>query len=250
MSGRRQWADTLFSLYVDADPIRFEAGQFIKLALPDPAEADSIEPAGLIGRPYSFVNAPGSRPHEFFCVTVPHGPLSPRLAAMQPGDPIFMARQPSGFLILSEVPDANSLWLISTGTGIGPFLSILSTDEPWRRYSKIVLVQGTRYLDERTHRDVIDAFAAEHPGQLRAISLLSRDAVQDGGGMLEGRIPRAIADGRLEAEAAVALHPDSAQVMLCGNPGMIEEVTEALKGRGMRKHRRRDPGHITVENYW
>jgi ferredoxin--NADP+ reductase len=68
--------------------------------------------------------------------------------------------------------------------------------------------------------------------------------------MLEGRIPKAIADGRLEAEAGAALHPDSAQVMLCGNPGMIEDVIAALKDRGMRKHRRRTPGHITVENYW
>jgi ferredoxin--NADP+ reductase len=250
VAGRKQWTENLFSLYVEADPIKFEAGQFVKLALPDTGGAGAQGDDGLVGRPYSFVNAPGDRPHEFYCVTVPQGPLSPRLASLVAGDAIWIARQPAGFLVLSEVPDAHSLWLICTGTGIGPFLSILSTQAPWRRYPRIVLVQGTRRLAERTHRSFIEALAAEHPGQFQSISLLSRDPVRQGDGMLAGRIPQAIADGRLEAVAATVLQPDSAQVMLCGNPGMIEGVIEVLKARAMRKHRRRAPGHITVENYW
>ena len=250
VAGRKQWTENLFSLFVEADPIKFDAGQFVKLALPDLGTSGHQGDAGLIGRPYSFVNAPGDRPHEFYCVTVPQGPLSPRLAALSAGDAIWIARQPTGFLVMSEVPDAHSLWLICTGTGIGPFLSILRTDAPWKRYARIVLVQGTRRLAERTHRSIIETLAAERPGQFQSISLLTREPVRDGAGMLAGRIPQAIADGRLEAAAAMALQPDSAQVMLCGNPGMIEDVIEVLRARDMRKHSRRTPGHITVENYW
>lgn len=250
VAGRRQWTESLFSLYVEADPIRFEAGQFVKLALPDPDAAGAPGDTGLIGRPYSFVNPPGDRPHEFYCVTVPQGPLSPRLARLAAGDAIWIARQPAGFLVLSEVPEAHSLWLICTGTGIGPFLSILRTEAPWKRYARIVLVQGTRRMTERTHRSIIEALAKGHPGQFQSVSLLTRDPVRDGEGILAGRIPQAIADGRLEAAAATELLPGSAQVMLCGNPGMIEGVIEVLNARDMRKHRRRAPGHITVENYW
>lgn len=250
VAGRRQWTKSLFSLYIEADPIKFEAGQFVKLALPDPDAAGVQGDAGLTGRPYSFVNAPGDRPHEFYCATVPQGPFSPRLAALVAGDVVWVARQPAGFLVMSEVPDAHSLWLMCTGTGIGPFLSILRTESPWKRYARIVLVQGTRRMAERTHRGIIEALTVEHPGQFQTISLLTRDPVRDEGAMLAGRIPQAIADGRLEAAVAMELKPGSAQVMLCGNPGMIEGVIEVLKARDMRKHRRRAPGHITVENYW
>ena len=224
----RHWTDALFSLYVEADPVKFEAGQFAKLALPDLDGSGTEGAAGLIGRPYSFVNAPDGRPHEFFCVTVPKGPLSPRLAALKPGDPIFLARQPSGFLILSEVPDANSLWLICTGTGIGPFLSILRTEAPWKRYGSIVLVQCTRFLAEQTHRSIIESIETQHPSQFCAISLVTREAAHEGGRLMGGRIPQAISDGRIESVAGVPLQGDSAQVMLCGNPGMIQEVTGVL----------------------
>jgi len=245
VSGRRRWTDALFSLQVDVDPtdrLDFEAGQFIKLALPLDGE--------MVGRPFSFVNAPQSRPYEFYGVTVPGGPLSPHLAALEAGDAIFLAARPSGFLVLSEVPDGDSLWLISTGTGIGPFLSILGTDTVWRRFRQVVLVHGTRHMPELTYRDVIDAISAAHPEQFRLVSLLSGDPVDGSVNQLAGRIPQAIADGRLERAAGVPLLPSNAQVMLCGNPAMVADASAVLLARGLKKNRRRTPGHITVENYW
>ncbi len=254
VAARRQWTGNLFSLMVEAGPIPFEAGQFIKIGL---ACVDGISlPAGdegILGRPYSFVNPPQDPLLEFLCVEVPGGPLSPRLATLKPGEEIHVARQPAGFLVLSEIPDVDTLWMISTGTGIGPFLSILRTEVPWRRFRQIALVQGTRQLAERSHREVIDAIRLQHPQQFRMVSLVTRDALPSAGGgdaLLQGRIPAAIADGRLEAAAAAQLAPDSSHVMLCGNPAMIAEVADLLKARGMRRHRRRTPGHITVENYW
>jgi len=220
----------------------FQAGQFIKLGLPVEGE--------IVGRPFSFVNAPTIQPHEFYGVVVPGGPLSRRLAALDVGERIFLASKPSGFLVLEEVPDAENLWLLSTGTGIGPFLSILGSEAPWRRFRHVVLVHGTRSNEEQTYREFINAQAAQHPGQFHTVSALSGPDATAGGHVVTGRIPQAILDGRLESAAGVPLTPGDSQVMLCGNPEMIADVTDVLKSRGMKKNRRRSPGHITAENYW
>ena len=126
----------------------FVAGQFGRLALPAPPGSKEE----MLGRPYSFVNAPGTQPHEFYFVTVPRGPLSPRLAALEPGDPVWLLRTANGFFSVGEVPAADALWCLSTGTGLGPFLSILRTAEPWAKFGRIVLVHAVRYAEELTYR--------------------------------------------------------------------------------------------------
>ena len=236
---QKRWTDTLFTLYVDAEISAFEAGQFAKLALAAGSE--------MVARPYSFVNAPKERPHEFYYVTLPEGPLTQRLCRLESGDTIHLAPRPAGFLVLSEVPDGENLWLISTGTGLGPFLSILKTDVPWQRFRQVVLVHAVRHAGELTYRDSIARLLGERGERMRVVSFMSRE---EQAGTLHGRIPAAIEDGRLEATAGVALSAKTSQVMICGNPGMVADTTEALRRRGMRKHRRREPGHITVENYW
>ncbi len=142
---QKRWTQNLFTLQVEADVAAFEAGQFAKLALAVEGE--------MVARPYSFVNAPKERPHEFYYVTLPDGPLTQRLQKMQAGDAIYLAPRPAGFLVLSEIPDAENLWLISTGTGVGPFLSILKTEAPWQRFRNVVLVHAVRYSEELTYRD-------------------------------------------------------------------------------------------------
>jgi ferredoxin--NADP+ reductase len=194
-----------------------------------------------VARAFSFVNPPQDRVHEFYGVIVPQGPLSPRLARLKSGDALRVAGNPAGFLVLSEVPDAETLWLISTGTGLAPFLSILRTETPWRRFRKVVLVHAVRYAYELTYREMIAATPA------RYVTFVSREQAA---GSLAGRIPAAIADGRLEQAAGVELAPDTSQVMLCGNPQMLKDAAAALMARGLRKHRRRAPGHITVESFW
>ena len=236
---QKRWTETLFTLCVDAEVTAFEAGQFAKLALAVGSE--------MLARPYSFVNAPKERPHEFYYVTLPEGPLTQRLCKLESGDTVYLAPRPSGFLVLSEVPDGTNLWLISTGTGVGPFLSILKTDVPWQRFQQVVLVHAVRHPDELTYRDSIERLLDERGERMRVVSFLSRE---ERSGTLHGRIPAAIEDGRLEATAGVALSVKTSQVMICGNPEMVTDTTEALKRRGMKKHRRREPGHITVENYW
>ena len=230
----RHWTEALFSLRVEGAQLSFEAGQFVRIALDIEGER--------VARPFSMVNAPHDPVLEFYGIVVPQGPLSPRLARLSPGDTLYVASNPAGFLVLSELPDAETLWLISTGTGIAPFLSILRTEAPWRRYRDVVLVHAVRHARELVYRELIESIP-----RLKYVRLVSREEEQ---GALAGRIPAALRDGRLEAAAGVALAPASSQVMLCGNPDMLKDTSAALAERGMRKHRRRAPGHITVESFW
>jgi ferredoxin--NADP+ reductase len=165
---------------------------------------------------------------------------------LQPGDALYYADNPSGFLILAEVPPAEELWLVSTGTGIAPFLSILRTEAPWQTYRRVILVHAVRRANELVYRDVIDATLRRRAEQFRYVTFVSREPHH---GSIEGRIPAAIRDGRLEA-AAGTFAPERSQFMLCGNPDMVKDVQVVLAERGLRKHRRRAPGQITVETFW
>jgi len=236
---QQAWTETLFSLKVDCDLGSFEAGQFAKLALPVSGE--------LVSRPYSFVNAPREKPYEFCYNLVAEGPLSPRLARLEPMDVVFFAAGASGNFVLGEVPDADHLWLVGTGTGIGPYLSMLRTEAPWKRFRKVILVRGVRHAKDLIYGETIDAIRAAHKDEFRAVSLVSRERHA---GALAGRIPEAIPSEALERAAGVELSARSSQVMLCGNPDMVTDVVEVLKARGMKRHRRREPGHISVEPYW
>ena len=233
----RAWTDTLFSLRVAAPRLAFEAGQFVRIALDLGGER--------VARPFSFINPPADPVMEFYAVVVPAGPLSPALARLKTGDPLHVADNPSGFLVLAEVPPAEDLWLVATGTGIAPFLSILRTETPWQRYRRVILVHAVRRASELVYRDMIAELQSRRQ-QLKYVSFVSREKHPQS---LAGRIPDAIRDGRLEA-VAQPISPERSQFMLCGNPDMLKDASAALIERGLRKNRRRAPGHITVESFW
>jgi len=238
--GNRHWSDTLYSLQVDADIAGFTAGQFGRLAL----DIDGQR----VGRPYSFVNAPDERPLEFCSIIVRDGPLSPRLYNLQAGEKIWVSPKGAGFFTLSDVPDDPKwMWMLSTGTALGPFLSILKTDEPWERFRKIVLVHAVRTGAELTYRDTIQSFADAHPERFTYVPFVSRETSDFA---QSGRVPAAITDGRLECSGGMPLTPDEAHVMICGNPDMVKDTSLVLEDRGFTKNKRREPGQITTEPYW
>jgi ferredoxin--NADP+ reductase len=184
---------------------------------------------------------------EFYGIVVPQGPLSPRLARLRPGERLLVASNPAGFLVLSEIPVAETLWLVSTGTGIAPFVSMLRGGTPWERFRNVVLVHAVRHAPELVYRDDIERARAAHGSRFVYVAVVSREDVP---GALRGRIPALVRDGRLEAQAGLGLAARTSQVMLCGNPDMLKDTTAVLAERGMRKNRRRTPGHITVESFW
>jgi len=235
----RHWTDKLYSLQLTADIAPFTAGQFSRLALDIDGER--------VARPYSFVNGPDNPLLEFYFIIVPDGPLTHHLVVLESGDPVFIAPRGAGFFVLDEVPDADTLWMLSTGTALGPFLSILTTDAVWQRFKNIVLVHAVRTREELTYSDEIKTLLAAHPEQMQMIPFVSRE---DTNFAIKGRVPDAIGNGELEARAGLPLSIETSQVMICGNPAMVRDTSAVLEARGMKKNKRRDPGHVTTEQYW
>jgi ferredoxin--NADP+ reductase len=137
--------------------------------------------------------------------------------------------------------------MLSTGTALGPFLAMLKTDEPWDRFEKIVLAHAVRTAEELTYQDTIRKLLAVNPGQLIYVPFVSREDTEFA---VKGRIPQAIEDGRLEERGGAEIRAEDSQVMLCGNPAMVDDTSEVLEARGLKKNKRREKGQITTENYW
>ena len=240
VTGHYQWTQHLHSIYLEApDFAGFEAGQFGRIGLP-------VGDKPLL-RPYSFVNAPSDPRIEFYYITIPDGPLTSRLPQLPAGAEVLLNPKPNGFLVLSEVPAARQLWMLATGTAIGPFLSILKADEAWARFDNLILVHAVRTAEELTYRETIDALLARGGGRLQYVPFVSREAHA---GAMSGRIPAALANGELAKRVGVAYSPEESQFMLCGNPAMVKDTSATLQELGFARNRRRTPGHITMENYW
>lgn len=237
----RRWTRNLFSLILDANIEPFTAGQFTKLGL----EIDGK----IIQRAYSFVNPPKSKYHEIYVTRVGDGLLSPRLHQLEAGDDVLITKEASGYFTLNEVPMGEHLWLFSTGTALGPFLSILRDrkNPVWSRFRKIMLIHAVRFSADLSYQDEINKLIQAHPDQLIVQPFVSQEPNT---GALSGRITHALEDGMLERVIGFPLSPHHSQVMLCGNPSMVKDVRALLQAKGLEKNLRRKPGHITVEQYW
>lgn len=208
----------------------FKPGQFVQVALDLDGER--------VGRPYSLCSAPGQE-LETLIVRVEGGALTPALFELPQGAPLWVHTVPSGNFTLDRVRDAPSLWLISTGTGIAPYLSMIRHD-PLQRFGEVVFVHGVRQSSHLSYRREIEERGFVH------LPVISRERTP---GALFGRIPEHLDSGILEQRAGVKLDT-SAQVLLCGNPDMITQVFGQLSDRGLTKNRPRKPGNITFEAYW
>ena len=235
----QHWTDSLYSIKVNAPEVNFIAGQYTKLSLSINNEE--------IARPYSFVNSPNEEFLEFYSVSVPNGPLSSALQVLKKGDNVNVGPNGNGFLILKEIPDIENIWMLATGTAIGPYLSILKTRDSWSKFKTVVLVHAVRYEKELTYQNTIEDIKKEYGDRFIYVSYVSRENTNSS---LKGRIPQGIKDGSLEKKANVIINPNNTHVMICGNPEMLKDTSVELKKIGLKKHRRNSPGHITTENYW
>ncbi|RUO66289.1 ferredoxin--NADP+ reductase [Pseudidiomarina planktonica] len=232
------WNQELFSVRVRTTPFEFVAGQFVRLGI--------TTEDGRVQRAYSLVNGPDAEVLDFLVTRVEGGKLSPLLHHLQPGQTVQVSQPPSGFFTLNEVPDGDSLWLLSSGTGIGPYLSMLATDIPWQRFKRIHLVHAVRHTSDLAYRAQLEAWEQSHAKQFNYVPVVSREDCE---GALRGRIPALIESGELEAAVGDQLTSD-AQVMICGNPDMIKDAKVILDAKGLPKNLRRKPGNVTVEQYW
>lgn len=235
----KMWDEGLATLRIDASVGEFEAGQFLQLGL----DLDGQR----VRRSYSISSAPGE-PVEFLLNEVPGGTLTPHLFRLGPGDPVWIEKTPRGFFTLRHVPPGSYLWLVATGTGLGPFISMLRSPDTWQHSERIILVHGVREPAHLAYRTELEELCRSQP--LRYLPVVSRASLPPEPIELPGRITTLFESGALEEAAEVRLSPEGHHVLLCGNPAMIRDMMTLLEARGLRRHRVRNPGHVTFEKYW
>ncbi len=260
-----QWTPTLFSFQVTRpESFKFTAGQFVRLGVNPhnlahftPKKAleslPTLQLETTIFRAYSVASSPYDEFLEFFSVVIPDGAFTATLQYLQAGDTLWLNPMPYGFLTLAryQLPLPQDLWLLATGTGLAPFLSILKTLEVWQQYQQIILVYSARTQAELAYQDDITSLKdfygqGETSADFRFIPMVTREPEFDG---LQQRLPVLIANGELETFANRRFNPATSHVMVCGNPQMVEDTKVALKQKGLTMNRRGE-GNIAVENYW
>ena len=234
----KHWTDVLASIKFKGDVLPYKAGQFTKVGLHINGE--------LISRPYSYVSAPSDDFLEIVYVKVPDGVLTPQLHDLKKGDKLFAMEKASGFFTMDEVPDGNNLWMFATGTGLGVFISLLKTDDPWKRFKNIVLVHGVRTSDELTYKETIETLNLKNNNKLIYIPTITREKKD---GAFNVRFGVGLKKNLFQERAQLDITQDS-QIMICGNPDMINDTVEFLGESGLERNRRSKPGNITLEKYW
>lgn len=244
----RRWSNNLFSFTLTRPAhFRFSAGQFARIGIETHNPDLTRE---KIFRAYSIVSSPYAETLEFFSIVVPDGAFTSRLQYLKAGDQLFLEKIPFGFLTLAryQKPLPHDLWLLATGTGLAPFLSMLQDFTPWQQYQRIVLAYSVRTQDELAYVDEISQIAqdfGEGGANFKFLPIITRHSDN----VLNQRLPVLIENGKLEQQAGVELNADTSHVMLCGNPQMVEDTRNALKAKGLSMNRRGE-GNIAVENYW
>ena len=243
----RPWTDSLFSFRTTRDRgYRFVPGQFARIGVAGNAEGSTV------WRAYSIASAAHDEHLEFFSVVVPGGAFTSKLSKLKEGDPIYVERKSYGFLTTDRFVSGRDLWMLATGTGLAPFLSILHDFHTWESYDNLILVQSVRTQQELAYEDLIHGFDqseyyAEFAHKLRYARIVTREPVR---GALTERVTKLLASGVLEQNVGLKLDHDRSRIMLCGNPEMVEDSRKLLVERGYRLSRRGEPGHLAVENYW
>ena len=238
-----RWAHNLFSFTMTRPAhFKFTAGQFARIGLMVNGE--------LVVRAYSVVSSPFDENLEFFSIVVPDGAFTSNLQHLEVDDELYLDKTAYGYLTLAryQLPLAHDLWLLATGTGLAPFLSMLQDFETWTKYQHIHLIYSVRSTAELAYVDRIqelaESFGEGHTG-FKFVPIITRDP----NATLHDRLPVLIENGELEKVVGLSLNSATSHVMLCGNPQMVEDTKDALKQRGLTMNRRGE-GNIAVENYW
>jgi ferredoxin--NADP+ reductase len=241
----RYWTPKLLSFRTTrSSAFRFTPGHYARLGLGSGED--------LVWRPYSMVSAADDDYLEFIAVLVPGGPFSTLLEQLSVGDEIKVDKACFGFLTVNQLAPGRDLWLLASGTGIGPFVSILRDPAVWHAFERLIVVHGVRNSTDLAYREEIAEIAqqpqfAEAKAKLCYLSSVTREP---GAGDLNERIPQLLASGRLEQLAGTTLSMHDSRVMVCGNPDMAFELRSYLSALGFATSRRGVPGQMAFEKYW
>jgi ferredoxin--NADP+ reductase len=222
------WNDNLFSFKTTRDPgLRFENGQFVMVGV-------EVEGKPLL-RAYSIASANYEEHLEFFSIKVPNGPLTSRLKDLRPGQDIFVSRKPTGSLLVHDLRPGKHLYLLATGTGLAPFLSLVKDPEVWARFEKVVLVHGVRHVSELAYeRHLSEGLPGDEViGELLRDKLIYYPTVTREPFRNTGRITTLIENGELaRAVGLPPLDPATDRAMICGSPAMLADTSALLNARG------------------
>lgn len=237
------WTDKLFSFKTTRDSsFRFRNGHFTMLGLEDGGRP--------LLRAYSIASANYEEELEFFSIKVNEGPLTSKLQHVKPGDSIYVGRKTTGSLTVDQLLPGRNLYLLSTGTGLAPFLSIVKDHEIYDHFEKVILVHGCRYAGELAYqKDLTEALPAnEFFGDQVARKLLYYPTVTREKYRHNGRITDLIRSGKLFEDLGLPqANVEDDRFMLCGGPAMLKDVSTLLEGKGFRETRYDGLGQFVVE---
>ncbi len=239
----RHWTDRLFSFRTTRAPsFRFRSGQFIMMGLEN-------EGRPLL-RAYSLASAHYEEELEFFSIKVPDGPLTSRLQHLEVGDEVIVGRKPTGTLLIDNLREGRNLFLLGTGTGLAPYLSIIKDPETYDRFERVVVVHGCRWVSDLAYGDFIsnelpnDEFVGESAqAKLSYYPTITREPFRN-----QGRISALLGSGKLSDDLGLpAIDRANDRFMLCGSPAMLADIRAILDERGFEEGNHGEPGDYVIE---
>ena len=239
----------IFHVKPDAGVPDFEPGQYVALGLlgSEPRgpgfkpDVEEVKADKIIKRAYSIGSSPAQKDFiELYIALVDDGALTPRLAVLSEGSRLFMAPKIVGHFTLHDLPEEKNAVLVSTGTGIAPFMSMIRTPSCWTPGRRFTMVHGVRYVSDLAYRE--ELLSLQFKDRLAYLPIVSR-ATEDWKGD-RGHVQKLFEDGK------VPLNPAKDHVFLCGNPAMIEGMQKLLESRGYTEHSKKHPGNMHLEKYW
>ena len=237
------WTDRLFSFTTTRDPaLRFSNGHFTMIGL-------RVDGKPLL-RAYSIVSANYEEHLEFLSIKVPDGPLTSRLQHIQVGDTVIVGKKPTGTLLIDYLLPGKRLYLLGTGTGLAPFMSIVRDPDTYDRFDQVVLVHGVRLVDELAYHDLLMEHLPAHEflgelvtSKLRYYPTVTREPYKN-----MGRMTELMESGKLFSDLGVPpLDPATDRVMLCGSPAMLRDLKQMLEVRGFKEGNTTKPGDFVIE---
>ena len=237
------WTDRLFSFTTTRDPsLRFSNGHFTMIGL-------RVNDKPLL-RAYSIASPNYEEHLEFLSIKVEEGPLTSRLQHIQVGDTLIVGKKPTGTLLIDYLTPAKRLYLLSTGTGLAPFLSIIRDPETYAKFESVVVVHGVRQVDELAYHDLIEDHLPRHEflgemisRQLRYYPTVTRETYRN-----MGRVTALIENGKLFKDLGLpSFNTKEDRVMLCGSPGMLQDLKLTLEGQGFVEGNTSTPGDFVIE---